>query len=422
MAATEETPRVKLRFPSDDTAMPKHLADLVWDWQQGEGLSRPSHGWPHSKKQLQVLVTCAFQASLRSEEGRPTRFQVLFDQRAVQVTLRLETPLPYTTANLVKLAPTMALGFRRIVVAPRGPASEKLQIVGIRDPDLSPLRSLTAPGGGEDDLASHEMGLNVAVLDPGRVRVTTPGKVFCCELDGGRVRLPIPPGRVPLVGEWYAEAAGLMGPGMTVFASEDVRRTWTSILRTACSARHGGCFLIVPADFADADNLLNVKYGSPSDGLLRCLQARAAIEPPPWGHSRVEQDALSESCVDASSLDRDLARAADLVASLAAVDGAVVLRRDLTVIGFGAEITHAGPVAEEHMIRFLRHPDLEGMAITEGAMEDFGMRHRSAVRFCDEVPGAMAFVASQDGDLTLFFKDGETVAAVSLTPEDPWFP
>lgn len=413
---------MKLRFPSDDTAMPKHLADLIWNWQQGEGQPRPSHGWPHSKKQLQVLVTCAFQASLRSEEARPTRFQVIFDQQAVQVTLRLETPLPYTAANLVKLAPTMALGFRRIVVAPTDPTSEKLQIVGIRDPDLSPPKSLTVSGGGEHDPASHEMGMNVAVLDPGRVRVTTPGKVFCCELDGGRVRLPIPPGRVPLVGEWYAEAASLMGPGMAVFASEHVRRSWTSILRTACSARHGGCFLIVPADFADGDQLLNVKYGSASDGLLRCLQARAAIEPPPWGHSRGEQDILSKSCVDASSLDRDLARSADLVASLAAVDGAVVLRRDFTVIGFGAEITHARLVAKEQSIQFLRHPDLEGLAIAEGALEDFGMRHRSAIRFCDEVPGTMAFVASQDGDLTLFFKDGDKVVAVSLTPEDPWFP
>lgn len=413
---------MKLRFPSDDAAMPKHLADLIWDWQQEEGPSRPSHGWLHSKKQLQVLVTCAFQASLRSEEGRPTRFQVLFDQRATQVTLRLETPLSYTAANLVKLAPTMALGFRRIVVVPTDPTGEKLQIVGIIDPDLSPPRSLAVPGGDEADPSPHEMGMNVAVLDPGRVRVTTPGKIFCCELDGGRIRLPIPPGRVALVGEWYAEAATLMGPGMAVFASEHVRRTWTSILRTACSARHGGCFLIVPADFEDGDRLLNVKYGSASDGLLRCLQARAAIEPPPWGHSRGEQDVLSESCVDASSLDRDLARAADLVASLAAVDGAVVLRRDLTVIGFGAEITHTGAVAEEPSIQFLRHPDLEGLAIVEGAMEDFGMRHRSAVRFCDEVPGAMAFVASQDGGLTLFFKTGETVGAVSLTPEDPWFP
>ena len=32
----------------------------------------------------------------------------------------------------------------------------------------------------------------------------------------------------------------------------------------------------------------------------------------------------------------------------------------------------------------------------------FGMRHRSAYRFCHWVPGAMAFVISQDGDLRVF--------------------
>ena len=39
-------------------------------------------------------------------------------------------------------------------------------------------------------------------------------------------------------------------------------------------------------------------------------------------------------------------------------------------------------------------------------LASFGMRHRSAYRFCQQVEGAMAFVVSQDGDVRLFSNVG----------------
>jgi len=62
---------------------------------------------------------------------------------------------------------------------------------------------------------------------------------------------------------------------------------------------------------------------------------------------------------DAPFLDRDVARAADFVASLAAVDGAVVIRRNLEIIGFGAEIVQVQVPTENETVDFGQHPSLQ---------------------------------------------------------------
>lgn len=52
-------------------------------------------------------------------------------------------------------------------------------------------------------------------------------------------------------------------------------------------------------------------------------------------------------------------------------------------------------------------------------LEQFGgTRHRSAVRLTQVLPGAIAFVISQDGDLRVFYSDGTGV--YSFTDLDAW--
>ena len=47
------------------------------------------------------------------------------------------------------------------------------------------------------------------------------------------------------------------------------------------------------------------------------------------------------------------------------------------------------------------------------------MRHQSADRFCQQVPGAIAFVVSQDGNLRLFgHREGVVHLYEGPTPED----
>jgi hypothetical protein len=78
--------------------------------------------------------------------------------------------------------------------------------------------------------------------------------------------------------------------------------------------------------------------------------------------------------------EEDLADAADLAARLSAVDGALVLRSDLGVLGFGAEIVLD---ASRYVAAFevTGHP-LRGGEWPAVDSEAFGMRHRSAPRSC----------------------------------------
>ena len=93
------------------------------------------------------------------------------------------------------------------------------------------------------------------------------------------------------------------------------------------------------------------------------------------------------------------------VARFAQCDGAVVISRSLEALGFGAEIaiehrkgTRVFDVAHEAR---RKHRSLD--------VEQFGMRHRSAIKFVGHCEGAVALVASQDGPVSGIWADGGRV-------------
>ena len=196
-------------------------------------------------------------------------------------------------------------------------------------------------------------------------------------------------------------------------AQQLVRRTWGSILSKVCNARHGGTFLVVPK-IVDVSEPIRFKYPLHSDRLHAAIQKRASFEPGlsnPLYRKKMEGSVLD----NAHFSERNLARTSDLVASFAAVDGAVVLQRDLTLLGFGAEILLTESPAENELVECHRHPDKP----YHKPLSSFGMRHRSAYRFCQKVKGAIAFVVSQDGDLRVFCDIGDKVILFEgPTPED----
>ena len=84
------------------------------------------------------------------------------------------------------------------------------------------------------------------------------------------------------------------------------------------------------------------------------------------------------------------------MASLATVDGAVVMNRRFELLGFGGEITVAEPVPQIH-----RAVDLEATETIAAMVDGEGTRHRSVYRLCQAVPDSLAFVVSQDGGITV---------------------
>ncbi|HTV00007.1 MAG TPA: hypothetical protein VMF13_05690, partial [Luteitalea sp.] len=95
-------------------------------------------------------------------------------------------------------------------------------------------------------------------------------------------------------------------------------------------------------------------------------------------------------------LDEAVVELAQLMASLASVDGAVVMNRRLELLGFGGEITAARPVLQIH-----RAVDLEAERTSAEVVDGVGTRHRSVYRLCQAYPEMLGFVVSQDGTVTV---------------------
>lgn len=430
---SEEKLNWSFSCPDDGNAFPEHLVELVWSWWQTP-LGRVGIK-PRSKEALGMLVNAAFAASLQAEEGRPVRLQLLFNPHDREVTTIFDGPLPYSASNLVKLAPTIDIGFRLIVVAPEQPGHDALRIIGITDLELSQLanKPYRQVGGGLMSNPSATQSMRLLVFGPGCVRIDTGSSFF--ELRDSSIRFPFSVSHIKYVREWYEEAGQLFDfshlPEDPVVKNvvgwtdrrqsagqQLVRRTWGSILNKVCNARHGGTFLVVPKH-ADVSTRLRFTYAMKSDRLQSAIQKRACFEPG-LSNPHYRTSMAGSDLDDAHFSERDLARTSDLVASFAAVDGAVVLERDLSVLGFGAEILKTEIPNENEFVKYGKHP--HGRP-DDKPLTGFGMRHRSAYRFCEKSKGAIAFVISQDGGLRVFCNpDGKVVVFEGSTPEDWVFP
>jgi len=404
-------------LPNDGEAVAEDLVSLVWWWTDPR--SHSAEGRPRSREQLHGLLLAAFQASLQYEEGRPVRFRLVFHPSPKQLTIPFSSPIEYSPSQLRQLAPTIGLGFRSLVVAPVDPSTDGLKILGICDPQLSPRPDVLVnkrwshPLLGGPDL----IGLTVSVMGPGDIRVT--GGLWSSQLQHGTIRLPVAHGQVGSVNEWLEDAGIHLQVGWGI-AGQLVRRTWTSILKKVSDARHGGCLLIVPDDI-DAANLarhVNIKYPLDSDRLRKALEARLRAEPQLCAHVRGEADIDPLLLEDAPFVDRDLARTADLIASFASVDGAVILRRHLQIVGFAAEIVSVHCPSAPEMVDFGVQPGVHRTEPNIRPLSSFGMRHRSAIRFCQSVPGSMAFVVSQDGGVRVFFVRDGAIQGRDVIAED----
>lgn len=385
-------------LPDDGQVFPEHLIGAVWSYLQWGGFDPLK---PRSESQLANLIYPAYQASLCSEEGQPVRLRVAFDPRPKRFTVRFAEPLACTACQLAKLAPTIGLDSRWLVALPDTSARDTVRIAGILDPDILPIdRGHPHGGNGLLYYQNQFQALKVAILGPGWVRVTVESESFdlhnCCL----RQRLVI--GRIQYVAAWFREVTsrltirdGAIGEGL-------VRRLMVNVLAKISEGRHGGCLLVLP-DQPELPALpLNIKYRLDSDIIQTALRERALVEPVQRPAARTAGRVADDSTfADSLLLDRDLAQVIDFVAGLAAVDGAVLLSRDLCLRGFGAEITQSRTPSEAECVEYDDHPEPLGRPAPE-SLSDFGMRHRSAIRFCQDVPGAMAFVVSQDGGIRMF--------------------
>ena len=346
------------------------------------------------------LLTTIFWAGLETYEGEHNVIGVAFlgsrpddfiipdaaDRDAAPVyqwkVLRFDAPRPFVTSELVKLA--VAGAERRIYSAVNTRADGRLVITGLAregfnvDPDPFVKIVASRPGclairSGRELLLGYERGI---VHTGGEDVVFFAGPV-CRALEA------------------TARAAGL---------DDDVVPDYIDAVRALVRemAAHGrGGILIV--SFEEHPQVAPAPtYRMALDSSLASLLSLARrIGRAKAGDARA---ASAANGVAFGSLLRnaflmEAERVTEELGALTAIDGAVLLNRDLALVAFGAVL----PVG---CVTALAEPmDNEGTRVRMVDLGTRGTRHRAGATYAAEHPRSVVFVASEDGLISCMFRD-----------------
>lgn len=377
-----------IEFPSDLVS----LADGAF---QTLGHSYFRETRPSTPELCGALFQAVFYASLRREEGRFSKIDVAFTGSRVpggDTCIPFAIMTPCTEATLAKLAPAIETRSTRIGVLELG---GELVIWGLVH-DGSAKFDLVR---GEAFSAAETPALHVSSGEVGHLRVESLfGLIF--EFRGGRVQdPPLPVFDEPgLVADRLKRSMPVFepiaGPNPRAHRQFTYPATLRRLLRLAREHQRGACILLVSAREAVSGLRIETEIPEGATALTRALESMAGEET--WKLQRPPVPADSLEVVTRAYRD-----ALAMIAQLTAVDGAVLLGYDLTVLGFGATIQSLEAKS------VLRAANLDGTGRT--AFAGVGHRHKSAAAFCSANASAAAFVISEDGPISCMVRDGEDV-------------
>ncbi len=430
---------------------PRDLADQVsarWHtFAPGQaGVGPPLPG----PAQLQHLLETAFFASLEREEGRDLRFvlcctpdlAVLRDRLGETVpVVPLEQPRSVTVDEIRSLAPAVSPSNAALLVRwPLGrDDAEACEIAGILHVGAALAR---ARSGRSFHSPAAPSALVIEAREAGELHIYH-GSTKLAACRGGNLHDQIAFSALEFlpISQILVRGEEALRPALAALEGDPPADLadflWTALLNTIlCIVNgvrehgHGGTVLLV-APGSERALPVRVKYAV--DPNARVLAQRfvrffnvghtLADHHRRRGRSRGASGAAALATLQtaAAAADADLADAADLVSRWSAVDGAVILRSDLRVLGFGAEIVldAAAPVSAYEVIDVADGGDRTRPRPRVDS-ESFGMRHRSALRCVAVADHTAAFVVSQDGDVCLFWKqDGQVFLKRAVNTANP---
>ncbi|MEU3649276.1 putative sensor domain DACNV-containing protein [Lentzea sp. NPDC034063] len=396
------------------------------------------------RKTLTTLLDVAFQSSLTYDEGRPTRFQVIYCNEDSFVEddphgywnhkrkpIVFEKDLPFDSAHVRRLAPATdpsqtLIGVKNVT----SNGQDVLRIWGLLDIGSAWFKLMRHE---RDFAGTPPEAFMVTSNEPGHLSVSHGGDVVAT-LRAGEIILPSsnilysgPIGRFldSARNSCYAAASARISRDRFSDDGDDwPRRYYTIILERILleleAQGHGGTLLLIPHEWKDGshpwNSVVSAKYRMKDDRIWKVL-----IDELEFHHSyfetyfkiwEAEEGVSAAEFKDLQSLSdkKDYAKEAmsDVIkfaASLAGVDGAIVMTDRFEIIGFGAEVTATAPVLRT----VLSCDNAEGTEVNSLSVESFGTRHRAAFRFSWCLPQVVAFVASEDGGVRAVRRVGDSV-------------
>lgn len=419
--------------------------------------AKVAEGWPNlvagdysapplpNPTQLKELLEVAYFAGMETDEARPLRFMLCCSCDSDRIPHRegsgpiesweLSPERPFNIREIRRIAAVTDLDSSAIWIRFSGDISCPLMIRGLVNLGKSWSVARNA-------FSYHYEELPHALM----VRVTAPGRMTIYQsayrmasLTGGNLEI----GGMKMAWLDMLGASDLFDEGHKALRSlitepihEDPRQ-WHGFERTAyvnCVlailngmqlAGHGGALILKGNQCELVETgYVRVKYGlavgrdSLKSHFVEFMNARHKHGDMVWLGGWQKDDAPSQQEIALASfplrgLQQKVAQACTFVGSLAGTDGAIILRTDLTVEGFGTEIVldKVSPAKAFNV----DHP-MQKEGLPELDTEQMGMRHRSAIRLCGAAPNLAVFVVSQDGGVSLVWsKDGAVYFKAGVT-------
>lgn len=388
--------------------------------------------FPLPTKLFEDALSVAFQASLTSEEGRPTRFRLLLTpvdelpENGVPnhgvLRLRFDASRALHEDELRRLSPSVP--FETSLIGAHV-EDDRLRIWGIAH---SGPAWLAPTWGGRSLVPNWTYHPIIHVTGPGQLAVRCAGKLV-----GALERGVVLDAMIDVFdSEWLsamfakereevrAEHAVLQAQTLSPTMAEHslVGRVSQHMLRRAIQlvrgARHGGLILVAdvpPHTSLNALSGLRLKYRLTQDEpahryrtllfqILESLAAASSKDSVGWS------DFASDDSTQLGKLEQSVFELSRLLANLTAIDGAVVLDKRFAILGFGAEVSAELPSPS----RVYRALDTEGETREPADIENVGTRHRAAYRFVHDHPQGVAIVISHDGGVSFVAnREGEVV-------------
>lgn len=386
---------------------PKDLAGVVRERWPADASPLPA--------KLDAILDIAYHASFLRDEERPVVCRILMVGKGSLpadggpptglLPLPFERSVPCDEHALRRLAP--AADVHRAFIAVDEEEGE-LAVWGIVQ---SGPRWLHVAQGGRAEEPAVPSSLTIRIVRPGQLQVGCGSKVVA-ELRGGMlsdVRIDV------FKSKWmparFRDARALMATEHRECAQQPLdahaagvltghlaQQMLKRIVATLRSAHHGGTIVIAPSTCLEEQHLFARHSFVDAGGRRRfrglMLEILDILAKQCFQCGRSPIDLYRESQdPQIAELDEGLFEVGHLIASLAAMDGAVVLTKRFEILGFGAEI--AGTLPKIESVR--RALDLEGERFIVEDIDGVGTRHRSAYRLCMASPETIAIVVSQDG-------------------------
>lgn len=317
---------------------------------------------------IEAVIDVAFWASLRREEGHSVSISMaLLEPGQAGKPLIFGQRLRFTPYNLVKLAPAVEQPGIHLGIWHE---NDELYIWGTTHtvPGICFVLEVVEPGLlviKHRRLAGFGKFVNIAVLQGDQIKVLD-------EKSMGIAECP-------------ALHASLMNMSLPSFMGE----TFNILLQLSSSMRlhrRGGLVLIVPRDTEGwKDSIVHpIKY---------------EVTPP----YSVIADLMKHTEQERSKFEwqESLLQAIDIIGGFTAVDGATVITQQYDLLAFGAKISRAATSMPVEQV-IITEPVSGVQATRIHPAQNGGTRHLAAAQFVHDQHDAVALVASQDGQFTVF--------------------